>query len=76
VSLSFAAITRFSADHLKIIAVQTSRCHYRVAVHLGDQEVTVQGPGVEEVYSFDALGPSTLPPEAQAIIACVLLEEE
>ena len=75
-SLSLAAITRFSADHLKIVTVQSSKCHYRVAVKDDDKEVTVYGPGVEQAYAFEELGPDTLTAEARAIIAVVLLEEE
>lgn len=73
-SLSLAAITLFNADHLTVVRVQSSRCHYRVSI---DKETaTIYGPGVKEEYELEDLGPLTLPPEAQAIIAVILFEEE
>ena len=75
-SLSISSIGLFNADKFTIVRVQTLKCHYRVAVHREDECVTIQGPGVEETYSFDELGPSTLSSEAKALIAVCLFEEE
>lgn len=72
-SLTLASKTIFNADHLTVVRVQSSKCHYRVSIT--DTTATVYGPGVEEEYEVGSLGPEGLPAEALAIIAVVIFEE-
>ena len=74
-SISFAALTKFVGDRFHIIAVQSSKCQYRVCVE--GACARVQGPGVDDFeVDFEERGFKFLSPEAMALLAVVLFEEE
>lgn len=73
-SLSLASHILFTGENVTIVRVQSSKCHYRVGV---DEDcITVYGPGVEHEVDSVFHKINNYPPEAQAIMAVLLFEEE
>ena len=70
-SQSYEARTMFSSDREKEVAVLSKRCRYHAWIN--KDEVTLFGPGVNEVVDRESL-PDNLPAEDLAIHIVLLFE--
>jgi hypothetical protein len=61
-------------DSGSVVGVQTDKTFYRVAET--KEEVTVVGPGVEEIYTIGEEIPYGLSLEAKALLAVLLWEDQ